>query len=132
MGSEIERHGTRTGSVSAPYHQRQQLLARLRKMAERGEIERTGRLELIDGRWHANFIRIRDPRPRLPIYATAFAVGAGAVVGVGMMLWHARYVILYAVGGVAALAVLIGVGMYLASHRVGCPGVITHCPGCKH
>lgn len=116
---------------------RWKLLADIQRRARSGEIERHGPVyQVFDehGRpagWEAAYIPLRAPRPRLPRYAAAFTVGMGAVAAVAGMLWHARYVILYTAAGLAALAVLIGALMYFGQHRAGCPGIITHCPGCK-
>ena len=129
-------HAPDFSTVRAPYLDRQRLGAELRRMSERGEIERCGPIVLKHSEggvphWEAHYVRLREPRPRLPRYAAAFAIGAGALVSVGAMLWHARYVILYGALGMAALALLIVLAAHLGQHRAGCPGIITHCPGCK-
>lgn len=115
--------------VTAPYRDRQRLGAELRRMSERGLIERCGPIRLVDGQWVARYVRLREPRPKAPLYVTGFALGMGAVAGVAAMLWHARYVILYGLGALAALAILIGLIGFVSARVRGCACVL-HGPRC--
>lgn len=120
-------------TASCTQMERRRFLAELAAMQRRGEISEvwtdaaTEQESRETGRFVVRYRRLREPRPRLPLYATLSAVALGGVVSVGVMLWHARYVLL---AGAAAI-VIIGIIEALLSvgHRIGCTGF--HCPGCR-
>jgi hypothetical protein len=131
MSSELQRRTPMLtiGEASCAVRDRRLFLASLRRKQQRGEIGTVWVDDnaVRDGRFHITYQRIREPRSRAPWYVAA-TIGVTAVpVGIAVMVWHARHVLL-------AFAVVILLAVWLAArsiagHRPTCVGL--HCEGCK-
>lgn len=129
--SEIQRPAPLlTGELRAPYLQKHRVLAELARMQKAGEIAFAHNPRRDGNDYVVDFVRLREPRAKLPRYAAIAAAILTPGVAVGMMLYHARYVIgaffltaLLAAGAFAALAAA------LESSRRRRSG---HCPGAWH
>lgn len=119
------------GEIRCSPAKQQQARAQLRVMQKRGEIAYAygAHIDKATGEYVVSYVRIREPRSRAPLYVAAVTVPMATVAGIGIMLWHARYVILAAVGIVAGVLFLAGLANLLRGHRVTCPGL--HCEGCR-
>lgn len=120
-------------TASCTQMERRRFLAELKQQQRRGEISEvwtdaaTERESRETGRFVVRYRRLREPRPRLPLYATLSAAALGGVVSVGVMLWHARYVIL--AGAVVALFFTLLIKWSLAKPASGCRCLIIHICG---
>lgn len=132
MPREIERSSAPVwGTASAPRVQKHALLADLRQKTRRGEIGQVGNLryDVVNGREVVlvDYQRLASPRAQVPYVVAGVTLGMGALYGIGVMLWHSRYIWLAAAG--IALVVLIAIRLLSpASHGASCTGL--HCPGC--
>lgn len=123
----------RMGTASCSAAERRRFLAELKVMQQRGEIgtvwtdAETEREAALTGRFVVRYQRIREPRSKLPWYGAAFATGLAAVIGAGMLLWAARYVIIW--GLLIAVVVVLATARTLAGHQPTCLGL--HCAGCR-
>lgn len=103
------------------------LRAMVRRASDAGQLVSAGpRHEDVHGAWMV--VRLRPADPRWPWYVGAVSLGMGALVGIGAMIWHSRWVWLTLAG--IALAVWLAITlMPTPGHRSGCSGY--HCPGCR-
>ncbi len=118
--------GERVGELCVPAGQEVQGRAELAAMQRRGEIECAfdARHELRDGKrvYVVNYVRLREPRSRAPLYAmggTAFLAGVGAI---GWLLYESRWVLL----SLLAAGVVVALIAWLASRSATggtCSGV---------
>jgi hypothetical protein len=115
----------RLQTFSAPLRYRQQLYAELAAMSRRGEISNAVGWEE-KGMVCVQVERIHDTRSKTPWYIAAVVMALGAVVGVGVLLYQSRYVLM-AAGGV--VLVVLGAVRLLGGHSGTCAGI--HCSGCK-
>jgi hypothetical protein len=120
-----QRPGKRLQTYSAPLRYRQQLYAELAAMSRRGEIANAVGWEE-GGMVCVQVERIRDTRSRTPWYIAAVTTALGVVVGVGVLLYQSRYVLM-AAAGVALL--VLGAIRLLGGHSGACMGI--HCSGCS-
>ncbi len=104
-----------------------QLKARVKKYQDRGLLATCSPITQEKG-GAAWCIVSMNPNPpfRFPYGAAAVALGMGALIGAGVMLWQSRLVWLTAIG-VAAVA-WFG-SRLLTGHSAACAGL--HCPGCR-
>lgn len=118
--------------MRCPAVKQQEARARLAVMQRRGEI-RSARAytDMATGEYVVEFVRLREPRSQAPLYVAAVTVPLAAITGIGIMLWHARYVILFGVLIAVVLAVAISVVGYAAARRSGCACVIHGVRGCR-
>lgn len=136
MSAEIQPYVRRVppSTASCTPVERRTFLAKLAAMQRRGEISEvwtdaaTEREARETGRFVVRYRRLREPRPRLPLYATLSAAALGGMVSVGVMLWHARHVLLAGAAAIVITGIII-VALLSAGHRIGCTGL--HCPGCR-
>ena len=134
---EIQPHsGQLSGLVNGwsemrcPAVKQQEARARLAVMQRRGEIRSARAYTDRDtGEYVVEYVRLREPRSKAPLYVAAVTVPLAAIAGIGIMLWHARYVILQGVLGVTIAVLLMAAAGRLAGHRPTCVGL--HCPGCR-
>lgn len=106
---------------------RHELNARLMREVRRGEIERTDVYHVADNGAAAIVVKpLREPRSHVPWYIGGAALGLGALVGVGVLLYQTRYVWM-ALAGVALL--VVGALRLLGNHGGACTGL--HCAGCR-
>lgn len=129
-GQELQRRasGATVGAASCSQRDVRRFRAHLAAMQRRGEIGAvwTDEAETArTGRFCVTYQRLYEPRPKMPLYATLTAAALGTLITVGVLAWHARYVIL-----AAALAVLaLWWAATRPSHAGLCPGL--HCAGCR-
>jgi hypothetical protein len=122
---ELERPVTgRVQMMTAPATKYWELRAELRRLVQAGEIRQAWGLEQRGTECIVFVERIADPSPKAPWYVGITVTVLGALVGVGVMLWHARYVIL-AVLAIVAMAVLGTFLVHLSAGKAGC-----NCPVC--
>lgn len=127
---QLARPAEGWSEMRCPAVKQQEARARLAVMQRRGEIRSARAYTDRDtGEYVVEFVRLREPRSKAPLYVAAVTVPLAAITGIGIMLWHARYVIMYGVLGVAALVFLLAAAGRLAGHRPTCVGL--HCPGCR-
>lgn len=129
MSGEIQRQieaGVNVVDVSVPLADRQRFLAELKRLQRRGEIGTVWQAAVQrPGLFEVTYQRIREPRSRMPLYATLTAGALGTLITVGVLAWHARHVIL---AGLAAALVVWWLATR-SNHGGICPGL--HCSGCK-
>jgi hypothetical protein len=122
--------GATIGKASCDPMQRRRFLATLKAKQRRGEIgavwttDATEAESIATGRFVVAYTRLAAPRPRGPLYATLSAAALGTLITVGLMVWHARYVLLT----LLAIAVLT----YLATRQRSasrCRCIIIHICG---
>lgn len=130
-GQMVEHCAARVEQVRVPHAGRQRLGAELRAMAERGEIASAFDLhqDPKTREWVVSIVRIREPRDRTPWHVAGAAAALGAVVTVGAMLYHARWVIFGTVCSLAALSLIIAFVLSRGGHSGACVGL--HCSGCR-
>lgn len=136
MSAEIQPYVRQVppSTASCTQMERRRFLAELKQQQRRGEISEvwtdaaTKRESRETGRFVVRYRRLREPRPRMPLYATLTAAALGGVVSVGVMLWHARHVLLAGAAAIVITGIII-VALLSAGHRIGCTGL--HCPGCR-
>lgn len=79
-------------------------------------------------------VYVRRLKPRPPAWRKpALVAAAGTVVivtGLGVLYVVARILLAFAVPILVVLCVVV-VLRHLAEHRPTCPGMISHCPGCR-
>lgn len=110
--------------VSAPYSQRWKLVAHIGQEKRAGRIASTGREWIADGRVHFEIEKLADPPSRTPWYLAAGATGMTAVISLAVLVYHARYVLMFISAVVAVLLLANRV-----AHSGGCVGI--HCTGCR-
>jgi hypothetical protein len=92
-----------------PLHQKQILMAQVRKMARRGEIGPTYRIQHTERGWAVQVVRLREPSRR-PAWVKPVGIVLGALaVGAGVLWLVALAVQALAAALAAALPVLLGV-----------------------
>ncbi len=113
--------------IAVPSVLEHQLKARLRAMANRGEIYRKYAVKREGGELIATVLRLKRPRRRYPWLLATGAITLGFLGTVVYTLWEARH----AIGMAALVAAFVAaiVIRFLAGHQVGCAGL--HCPGCR-
>jgi hypothetical protein len=96
--------------ITRTFHQKQELVKEVHRLARRGEIGTTYRTTLDHGMWRAEVIRIREPGRR---WGKPLAWLGGSLAGAVALLWLAALalqalaaVLPYVIGGMIVVVVL--------------------------
>jgi len=112
--------GGRVQRIEGPASKAQELKAELARRQQRGEIAYAFNYSQTKAMVSVYVELVREPRSKTPWYIAGFTAAFGALVGVGALLYASRYVLL----AVAGIALLVLLGIKMATHQSACECII--------
>lgn len=117
------------GKITGFYHQARGEIRRMEKRGEVIAVRRFARLDELSGIVEIPYVRMKERGQVRREQGIRVGVFAGSALifltAVAWLTWESRYVIMFAAGMAAILALLIRILPHLIR---GCPGI--HCAGC--